>query len=195
MKIFNTILVIAIVGFGIWAIWFSDNNVEVALQSSTPTPYVTASSTPNLNATTSPLATATPLVSKTPTPSDQADQGQGGTGPAPDRVPVFVTMNSVNASGEYGVSAVIADDNDLAVVSFNLQGFPVGVYQNAYIVKGTCDGLGEIMFSLIPLINGSSISALDVDFLDVAQSQNRLAIVVYGPQDQSQIQYACGQLR
>ena len=183
MKIFTSLLVLGVIALGAW-LWWSRGSTEVALEPS-PSTYVLDSTTE----TPTPFLTseATPYVSPTPL-------GQGGAGPLPVRAPVFVAMSSTNGSGEYGVAAVLANDNDLAQVSFNLVSAPVGVYQHAYIMHGTCASLGSIAYALEPLINGSSITTLDADFLDVTRSQGSLAIVVYSPDDQVGIPYACGQL-
>src|SRR3990167_403094 len=134
MKTLTTILILGAVALlGAW-LWWPSNDVDVALESPSPTPYFydysTETPTPYVTAQATPLITPTPL-------------GQGGAGPAPVRVPVFVSMASLNGSGEYGVAAIIADENDLAQVAFNIVEAPVGVYQPAYIMNGSCENLGS----------------------------------------------------
>jgi hypothetical protein len=192
-----SLVIIAIVGFGVWAFW-PNKGIDVALQMSpSPTEYPAVSETPvfTATATPSPKRTATPRVSPTASPTPL---GQGGEGPRPSRTPLFATMTSVNGSNQYGVAAVTAvtaSDNDQAVVSFNMNGGPIGVYQDASIVNGTCAHIGSPVYALQPLFNGSSTTTLAIDFLDISQAQSSLAIVVYNPEGRSQFPYACGQLR
>ena len=186
MKILTAILLLGAVALvGAW-LWWPRNNPDVALESPSPTPYLydyyTETPTPYITSQATPSIAPTPL-------------GQGGAGPAPVRRPVFITLDSLNGSGEYGVAAIIANKNDLAEVAFNVVLAPVGVYQQAYVMSGTCANLKDIVFALAPLINGSSTTTLNADFLDVVHGQSQLAIAIYGPPEQSAIPYACGQLR
>ena len=185
MKILTAILLLGAVALvGAW-LWWPRNNPDVALESPSPTPYLydyyTETPTPYITSQATPSIAPTPL-------------GQGGAGPAPVRRPVFITLDSLNGSGEYGVAAIIANKNDLAEVAFNVVLAPVGVYQQAYIMSGTCANLKDIVFALAPLINGSSTTTLNADFLDVVRAEGQLAVVVYSPLAESPIPYACGQL-
>ena len=194
MRIFLTLVILAIIGFGAWIIW-GDNDIDVAGESPSPTAFTffEETSAPFAEETPSPTAIArvsTPRATVRPTATPL---GQGGEGPAPVRSPVFVAMYALNGSGQHGVAALTASENDQAVISFNL----VGVFQQAYVFTGTCFNLGSIRYALSPLMNGGSMTTLNADFLDLAQSQSSLAIAVYGPPDSTQTQniYACGQLR
>lgn len=193
MKIFISFLVLALAGLGVWALW-PDENSDVALVSISPSPTVSSPADIAESPTPTPSVTtrATPQASPSPVPTPQ---GQGGEGPPPSRAPVFTSMASMNGSGQYGVVAVMANEDDLAMVSFNLTGGPGGVYQHASIVSGTCSSIGGAVYSLQPLMNGSSTTTLNVDFLDIVENKNRLAVVVYSPEDTFPITYACGQLR
>ena len=197
MKIFATALVLVIAGLGIWALLPDNKSNDVAVASSSPAPtdYIDYSTPTPISsvaviATSAPTPTKTPVRTATPTPL-----GQGGQGPKPVRTPVFANMISLNGSGEYGVVALTANSNDLAKFSFNLSGFPAGMSQSAYIANGTCSNIGSKVYNLNHLLNGSSTTTLNVNFLDIAQSQNNLVVVVNSPAEEFPIPYSCGQLR
>lgn len=200
MKTFITLLVLVALGFGAWELWGTNKNaVDVAYQSSdtasaSVSPYVTdyPSITQTPVATSQASATTTPRATprKTATPAP----GIGGTGTPPPRAPIFTNLTSRNDSGESGVVALTANRNDLATFDFNMNGFPVGISQKVGILNGTCDRLSTVAWWLEPLMNGTSMSILQNDYLEIAQSKNRYAIVVYGPNN-SDLVYACGQLR
>lgn len=196
MKTFITLLVLVALGFGAWELWGANKNgADVAYQSSgtasaSASPYVTdyPSITEAPVATSQPSATTTPRKTATPAP------GVGGAGTPPPRAPIFTTLTSQNDSGESGVVALTANSNDLATFTFNMNGYTVGASQKVGILNGTCSSLGTVAWWLEPLQNGTSMSILQNDYLDIAQSKNKYAVVVYSPNDSSLV-YACGQLR
>jgi hypothetical protein len=189
MKTFVTLAVLVVVGLGVWALWPKNTDLTIeATPSASSLAIASATALPIVTETPTPMGTVTPTPTSTPF-------GQGGQGPAPTRRPVFANMVSVNSSGQYGVAALTANSNDLAVVSFNMIGGPIGVYQHASIVTGTCANIGGPVYTLEPLFNGSSTTTIDANFLDIAQSKSKLAVVVYSPEGFFQMPYACGQLR
>jgi hypothetical protein len=195
MKIFITLLVLVIIGLGAWALWSGNgNNASVVIRSNSNTPVPSSASAyvtnPPLSVAVTPKATATPTPRRTASPTPQ---GQGGTGTIPPRAPIFATLDTINGSGESGVVALTANGNDLATLTFNMTGYPAGASQRVDIVNGTCVNPGDVAYELTPLMNGASMSTININFLDLAQSKDQLAIMVYSPDEQTQ--YACGQLR
>lgn len=193
MKTFITLLVIVAIGFGVWKFW-SANNTNVAYQSTdstsaTSSPYVTdyPAITEAPVATSQASATVAPRNTATPAP------GLGGSATLPPRAPIFANLASMNGSQESGVVALTANDNDLATFTFNMNNYPYGESQKVAIVGGTCSSMGNVAWWLQPLMNGSSMSILQTNYLDIAQSKTRYAVVVYGLDNQTP--YACGQLR
>lgn len=193
MKLFISLLVVALIAVGIWTLWPNESDEVTVLSTATTSP--SASPVDDLAFLDTPTPTPVPTRSVTPRVTATPVPGQGGQGPAPVRAPVFVTMTSMNGSGQYGKAAITANDDDLAVVWFNLSAGPGNVFQRAAIVSGTCSSMGSTAYALNPLRNGSSTTTLDANFLDIARSETSLAIVVFGPGDQSPFPYACGQLR
>jgi hypothetical protein len=193
MKLFISLLAVAVIAVGVWALWPNGSDEVTVLSTATTSP--SASSVDDLAFLQTPTPTPVPTRSATPRVTPTPVPGQGGQGPAPVRVPVFITMNSMNGSGQYGTATITANDDDLATVWFNLNAGPGNVRQHASIVNGTCSSIGSTVFALQPLLNGSSMTTLNANFLDVTQSQSKLAIVVFSPEDRFQFPYACGQLR
>jgi len=76
-------------------------------------------------------------------------------------------------------------------VMIQLENVPAGVLQPAHLHLGSCDVLGKIVFSLNPVVDGSSQTILNVSGEEF-QSQLPLAVNVHKSEDELGISVACG---
>ncbi len=94
-------------------------------------------------------------------------------------VPNEMTVNLVeeNKSGESGI-ATLKEDNGKTTVTLALTGFVKDVAQPAHIHIGVCPGVDAVKYPLTNVVNGSSVTILDVT-LDQLKKISSLAINVH----------------
>ncbi len=88
-----------------------------------------------------------------------------------------VNLAEENKSGESG-TATLKEANGKTTVTLNLIGFPKGVSQPAHIHVGVCPGVGAVKYPLTSVLDGKSITVLNVT-VDQLRTSLPLAINVH----------------
>lgn len=127
---------------------------------------------------TTPTPTPTPtLVQATPTPMIEEET---------------IMLDEQNKSGVSG-SAVLEEENGKVTVTFTLTGSPKTTPQPAHIHTGACPKPGDVKYPLTDVVDGQSVTALDVT-LEQLTSELPLAINVHKSKAAINTYVACGDL-
>lgn len=104
-----------------------------------------------------------------------------------------VTLIERNSSGESG-TAKLEEVNGKVVVTLAITGEGTGVVQPAHIHVGTCPDVGAVKYPLTNVVNGSSVTTLDVSMATLL-SQLPLGINVHKSAAEVKIYVACGDIK
>ena len=125
------------------------------------------------------------LVSQSSTTNTTAfQQGQAGQ--------IVVDLVQLNNSGESG-TAVFEEKGDYVVVTLNVTGGKAGITQPAHIHVDTCPGLGSVKYPLKNVVDGTSVTTLNLT-LDQLKQELPLAINVHESTDNFKSYVACGEV-
>ncbi len=102
-----------------------------------------------------------------------------------------VTMQEFNNSNQSGSAALVSENNQTRII-INLANSP-NYAQQVYILKGSCEQPGEIMYTLSPLINGQSETVIDLSLKNLFD-QLPLTIAVYRETQTDQVNVSCGSI-
>jgi hypothetical protein len=105
---------------------------------------------------------------------------------------VKLTLLGENKSGESG-TAVLEEINGKVSVTVSLTGFVAGVVQPAHIHIGACPGVGAVKYPLKSLVNGTSVTTLDVTMAQL-KTELPLALNVHKSASEVSVYTACGPL-
>jgi hypothetical protein len=103
-----------------------------------------------------------------------------------------VVLSEQNDSGELGTASLVGVDGQV-VVTLSLTGFEVGVEQPAHIHIGACPDVGAVSYPLTNVVDGVSVTTLDVT-LEQLKGEQPLAINVHESTDNPQNYVSCGDL-
>lgn len=106
---------------------------------------------------------------------------------------VIVPLSAVNNSGESG-TAIIKDNGTTVTVEVSLTKAPANSQQPIHIHKGSCPGVGVVVYPLAPLMNGKSVTTIHVTY-DELLKQLPLALNVHQSQSAIQSYVACGDIK
>src|SRR3989344_3334426 len=106
---------------------------------------------------------------------------------------VTVDLGEENDSGESG-TAILEEKEGKATVTNNLPGYPTdGTAQPAHLHVGACPGVGAVKFALTSIVNGTSVTTLDVTLAQLT-SELPLALNVHKSAAEAKVYTACGGL-
>lgn len=109
------------------------------------------------------------------------------------RSKVTITLSELNGSGESG-TAILEEVDGKVTVTVNLTGFPAdGVSQPAHLHVGECPGVGAVKYPITSLVNGTSVTMLDVTLAQL-KSELPLALNVHKSAAEAKVYTACGGL-
>jgi hypothetical protein len=141
-----------------------------------------------LNASSSPMSSASPDTSMSPNPSASSALGN-----LPNII--TVTLNQQNNSGQSG-TAVIAPTKDGKVnVTLNLKGGNFTNPQPAHIHVGSCPKPGAVQYPLTNVVNGKSVTTLNVTMETLLASSDKLALNVHKSASDLNTYTACGDVK
>lgn len=123
-------------------------------------------------------------ASSTPTPSQYSQQTKSDQ--------VLVKLNTLNKSGESG-TAVLEEKEGYVVVTLNVVGGKSGIAQPAHLHSDTCPGLGPIKYSLKNVVNGTSVTTLNVTLAQL-KKELPLAVNVHESTDNFKNYVTCGEI-
>lgn len=126
----------------------------------------------------------------------QSQATQGNSYPASGNKMVENEMNVLlsaqSGSNESG-AANLKDTSGMATVTLNLTGYTPNVVQPAHIHVGVCPGVGAVKYPLNSIVNGKSVTVLDISLAQLKQ-QLPLAINVHKSAANIATYTSCGSL-
>ena len=96
-----------------------------------------------------------------------------------------IVLKNENQDRDGGI-AVFEEMGDKTKITIRLIDAVISMPQEAFIYAGTCDALGENIFSLTKLTNGSSETNLGLNFVSF-QKTMPMALVIYKPNTETTI--------
>lgn len=105
---------------------------------------------------------------------------------------ISIVLNEQNDSNESGI-ATINETNGKVTVNLKLTGATSFVPQPAHLHEGMCDNPGNVVYPLTSVVNGESMTVLDVD---IAEFNKKLPLIlnVHKSEEESQVYTACGSI-
>jgi hypothetical protein len=103
-----------------------------------------------------------------------------------------VKLTEQNNSSESG-TAVLSEKDGKVIVKLELTGVPAGASQPAHIHAGNCQNIGAVGYSLANVVNGKSVTDLDIPFSQLTFKQP-LAINIHKSDPEAKTYIACGDL-
>jgi hypothetical protein len=102
-----------------------------------------------------------------------------------------IDLDEINGSGVSG-TATLSEADGQTSVSIELDGTPEGGEHPAHIHSGTCDDLGDVVFPLENVVEGSSESTVEASIDDILAADH--AINVHLSADEMDVYVACGEI-
>jgi hypothetical protein len=121
-----------------------------------------------------------------------ADETSEDTEDEAEESQITITLSEQSDSGESG-TAVLVESNGEVTVTLSTVGFEEDVSQPAHIHLGSCPDVGAIAYPLTNVLNGESVTVLDVTF-DQLGSELPLGINVHKSAEEASIWTACGDI-
>lgn len=107
------------------------------------------------------------------------------------------TLAEVESSGQSGTATIEPTEDGTTMVTLALSGGNYTAPQPAHIHDGTCEEVGEIRFPLTNVVNGESVTTINLPFEQartLMDSGQDLAINVHRSAQQIDMHTACGDL-
>jgi hypothetical protein len=102
-----------------------------------------------------------------------------------------IDLDEVEGSGVSGTATLTEEDGQTSV-SIELEGTPEDGVHPAHIHSGTCDDLGDVVFPLEDVVEGSSESTVEASIDDILAADH--AINVHLSADEMDVYVACGEI-
>src|SRR5258708_148783 len=112
--------------------------------------------------------------------------------PTPATVVKTLNLSADNNSGQTG-TATLSEVDGKVTVTLNLTGEATGASEPAHIHLGSCPNPGAVKYPLSSVVNGTSVTTLDVT-LDQLKAMEPLAINVHKSASQINWYISCGNL-
>ncbi len=120
--------------------------------------------------------------------------GQEAVSPTGAGTSMTVTLGEQNGSGQSG-TALLEESGGKTTLTLTLTGNPAdGVSQPAHIHVGACPTPGEVKYPLTPVVNGASVTTLDVTLAGLT-AQLPLAVNVHKSATEASVYTSCGDLK
>jgi len=103
-------------------------------------------------------------------------------------VSALLTVEEVGTSGVSG-TALLEENNGMVRVMLRTGGFEEGVPQPAHIHAGSCDELGDIVFPLSNVVDGSSTTTLETSLVELTAASH--VINIHESADNAKVSVAC----
>jgi hypothetical protein len=118
-----------------------------------------------------------------------------GTTPTPSPTEtVTVTLDEQNELGQTGIATLADNASGKLVVTLAMTGGTFTAAQPAHIHLGACPSPGSVKYPLTNVVNGKSVTTLDVSWADLVDAGDALAINVHKSAAESSVYTACADL-
>ena len=105
---------------------------------------------------------------------------------------IVINLTQLNNSGESG-TATLEEKGSYVIVTLSVKGGKSGITQPAHIHLGSCPGLGSIKYPLKNVVNGTSVTTLNLSLTQLKQ-ELPLAINVHESSDNIKNYVSCGEI-
>ncbi|MBI4135930.1 MAG: hypothetical protein HY481_00030 [Candidatus Vogelbacteria bacterium] len=112
--------------------------------------------------------------------------------PLASTTPIMVRLAAENSSGETG-QAVLTEVDGQVKMTIEMSGVPKDLPQPAHLHKGTCEVLGEPIYTLSSVLNGASETTLPVSLAAITDKLP-LALNVHKSAAEMNVYVACGEV-
>jgi hypothetical protein len=102
-----------------------------------------------------------------------------------------IDLDEIDGSGVSG-TATLTEGNGQTTVEIELDGTPEDGVHPVHIHSGTCDDLGDVVFPLEDVVDGTSESTVDASIDDILAADH--AINVHLSADEMNVYVACGEI-
>jgi len=106
---------------------------------------------------------------------------------------ITVELTEENGSGEFGTSMLVKE-NGQVIVTLSMIGAPENVSQPVHIHVGSCPEVGEVKYPLTNVLDGESVTTLDVT-LEQLEIELPLAINVHKSVTEASVYVSCGDIQ
>lgn len=103
-------------------------------------------------------------------------------------------LDTQNDLGQSGMASIGVDANGQVVVTLALSGGEFAEPQPAHIHVGSCPEPGAVAFPLTSVVDGASVTTLEVGMDELLAADTALAINVHKSADEVSVYTACGDL-
>ncbi|MEX0896007.1 MAG: hypothetical protein WDZ94_03640 [Patescibacteria group bacterium] len=107
---------------------------------------------------------------------------------------VTVELSEQSDLGQSGVATLENNDDGMLVVTLSMTGGEFPEPQPAHIHLGACPDPGAVSYPLENVVDGSSVTTLDVSWEDLETAGEPLAINVHKSAAEASVYTACGDL-
>ncbi len=128
----------------------------------------------------------------TPTPSPETMQIETGTVSSPQMSSQTIQLEEQNDLGQTGQAVITEDADGNAVVTLTMTGGEFPDPQPAHIHDGSCPNPGAVKYPLTNVVDGASVTTLDVSYDDLVNSTEKLAVNVHKSAKEASVYTACG---
>jgi len=124
---------------------------------------------------------------------EDSDQTEGDSDQIEEENQITVELTEENSSGEFG-TATLAKENGQVIVTLSMIGAPENVFQPVHIHVGSCPEVGEVKYPLTNVLDGESVTTLDVT-LEQLEIELPLAINVHKSVTEASVYVSCGDIQ
>lgn len=133
-------------------------------------------------------------VMNKPAPSTPAPVITQTATPVPAFRPITVELKMLNDLGQSGTATFSENASGKLVVMLALAGGTFTAPQPTHIHFGSCPNVGDVKYPLTSVVNGQSVTTLDVSWDDLVKTGEKLALNVHKSGAESKVYTACGNL-
>lgn len=108
--------------------------------------------------------------------------------------PVVVALDTQSGLGQSGTATFADDENGKLVVTLDMMGGEFSQPQPAHIHVGVCPTPGAVKYPLTNVVDGKSVTTLQVSWADLVEAGEPLALNVHKSAAESNVYTACGNL-
>jgi len=129
----------------------------------------------------------TDTMTDSPTPQEEMmvdDSMMEGT--------LTLTLSEQNDSGQTGTATLVEADGQVTV-TLSFDSFPEDTPQPAHIHEGVCPDVGAVSYPLTNVVNGESVTVLDVTLAQL-ESELPMGINVHQSVPEASVYTSCGDL-
>ncbi|HEX7018283.1 MAG TPA: hypothetical protein VF209_05255 [Patescibacteria group bacterium] len=103
-----------------------------------------------------------------------------------------IVLSEQNELGQSGTAVINSDADGKTVVTLTMTGGEFPLPQPAHVHDGSCPNPGAVKYPLTNVVDGSSVTTLDVMYDDFVSMSDKMAINVHKSAAEASVYTACG---